>query len=174
MLTVTRLARRCGLSRSTVLYYESIGLLHPAARSAGNYRCYAEKDALRLEKICAYRSSGLTLEDIRSLLDGKSSEAGGVLERRFLELGREIERLRSHQLAIARLLRHQGRMKMITKEKWVSIMKSAGFKEDDMRRWHFEFERNAPAEHQEFLEFLHIGKDEIAQIREWSRTGGAK
>ncbi len=38
MLTVTRLARRCGLSRSTVLYYESVGLLRASARSPGNYR----------------------------------------------------------------------------------------------------------------------------------------
>lgn len=169
MLTVTRLARRCGLSRSTLLYYESIGLLKPAVRSDGNYRCYGEKDAVRLEKICAYRNAGLTLLDIRALLDGKASEAGGVLERRFLELNGEIERLRGHQRAIARLLRHQGRMKMINKEKWVSIMKSSGFSEDDMRRWHKEFERAAPQEHQEFLEFLHIGTEEINRIREWSK-----
>ena len=45
---------------------------------------------------------------------------------------------------------------MITKEKWVSIMKTSGFSEADMRRWHAEFERSAPQEHQEFLEFLHI------------------
>jgi hypothetical protein len=60
---------------------------------------------------------------------------------------------------------------MNTKEKWVSIMKAAGFDEADMRRWHVEFERSAPDEHQEFLEFLHIPKEEIASIREWSRNG---
>jgi len=37
-LTVTLLARACGLSRGTVLYYESLGLLKPVRRSAGNYR----------------------------------------------------------------------------------------------------------------------------------------
>jgi hypothetical protein len=60
---------------------------------------------------------------------------------------------------------------MITKDKWVSIMRAAGFSEADMDRWHAEFEKNAPAEHQEFLEFIHIGADEIAKIREWSRKG---
>ena len=60
---------------------------------------------------------------------------------------------------------------MITKDKWVSIMRAAGFSEHDMERWHTEFEKNAPQEHQEFLEFLHIGTDEIAKIREWSRKG---
>ena len=54
---------------------------------------------------------------------------------------------------------------MVTKEKWVAIMKAAGFSEDDMRRWHAEFEKGAPDEHQEFLEFLHIPPDELSRIR---------
>jgi len=58
---------------------------------------------------------------------------------------------------------------MITKEKWTSIMKSSGFTEDDMHRWHAEFERMAPEEHREFLEFLHIPEAEIQSIRQWSR-----
>ncbi|MEK6630671.1 MAG: hypothetical protein AABY89_08040 [Acidobacteriota bacterium] len=60
---------------------------------------------------------------------------------------------------------------MITKEKWVGIMKAAGFTEPDMQRWHMEFEKSAPDEHQEFLEFLHIPAAEITSIRTWSRTG---
>ena len=34
-----------------------------------------------------------------------------------------------------------------------------------------EFERSAPQEHQEFLEFLHIPAAEIETIRQQSRTG---
>jgi hypothetical protein len=41
-----------------------------------------------------------------------------------------------------------------------------------MHRWHVEFERAAPAEHQEFLEFLHIPVAEIRTIRDWSARGG--
>ncbi|WP_420237947.1 hypothetical protein ACOBR2_20535 [Telmatobacter bradus] len=58
---------------------------------------------------------------------------------------------------------------MITKEKWVSIMHGCGFSEEQRMRWHAEFERAAPDEHQEFLEFLHIGTEEIASIRQRSR-----
>ena len=60
---------------------------------------------------------------------------------------------------------------MITKDKWVAIMRAAGFSQDDMHRWHSEFEKEAPAEHQEFLEFLHIPADEITTIRRLSREG---
>ena len=60
---------------------------------------------------------------------------------------------------------------MITKQKWISIMKACGFSSEQMHRWHSEFERSTPEEHQEFLEFLHISPDEIKTIREQSRTG---
>ncbi len=60
----------------------------------------------------------------------------------------------------------------MTKDKWVSVMKAAGFSEDDMHRWHGEFERSAPAEHEEFLKFLHISPQEIQTIRESSRKNG--
>jgi hypothetical protein len=59
---------------------------------------------------------------------------------------------------------------MLTKDKLVSIMRAAGLTEEDMRKFHQEFEKAAPEEHQEFLEFLHIPADEIAKIREHSRT----
>ena len=57
----------------------------------------------------------------------------------------------------------------ITKEKWVSIMHAAGFSEEDMRRWHKQFEEQAPEEHQQFLEYLRIPTEEIGSIRRWSR-----
>jgi DNA-binding transcriptional MerR regulator len=173
MLTVSKLAYRCGLSRSTLLYYESIGLMKPALRSIGNYRCYGEKDITRLQHICAYRDSGLKLEDIRALLDGARTDAARVLQRRLSELNGEIETLRGHQRAILRLLQNRSfrRTKVISKDKWVEIMRATGFTEDDMHRWHAQFEKMAPNEHQEFLEFLHIQPDEIKSIRDWSRKG---
>ncbi len=172
MLTVSKLARRCGLSRSTLLYYESIGLLAPAARSGSNYRRYSEKDLRRMEQICAYRDAGLKLEDIRTILDRPEDDASSVLKRRLIELNGEIETLRSHQRAILSLLKNyefNERTDMNTKEKWVSIMKAAGFTEEDMHRWHRQFEKSAPNDHQEFLQFLNIPAEEIAKIREWSK-----
>jgi DNA-binding transcriptional MerR regulator len=176
-LTVTRLARACQIARSTVLYYESIGLLHRPRRTAGNYRVYSDADLDRLRRICAYRNSGLTLADIRSVVDApQTAGAAAVLRRRLLELDAAIQQLRDHQQAIARLLQSNvlpRRTPMVTKEKWVAVMRSAGFTEDDMRRWHAEFEKSAASEHQEFLEFLHIPPAEIERIRTWSR-GAAK
>ncbi len=127
MLTVSKLAAECGLSRSTLLYYESIGLLKPASRSESNYRRYGEKDLLRLRQVCAYRDMGLGLRDIRSILERPASDASSILKRRLRERNEEIEQKRKHQRAIVQLLKNKNSlrgMKNMTKEKWVSIMKA--------------------------------------------------
>ena len=172
-MTVTALARHCGVSRSTLLHYESLGLLRRPPRTAGNYRAYGQQDVARVQQIGVYRKVGVGLAAIRSLVDRPGSDAAGILRHRLVEIGAEIETLRGHQRAILRLLQQSHnfrRPQMITKDTFVAIMRSAGFTEDEMQRWHREFEKAAPAEHQEFLEFLHIPADEIARIREWSKA----
>ena len=71
MITVSRLARQFNLSRSTLLYYDRIGLLRPSDRSRSNYRLYTREDRKRLEKICHYRAIGLPLKAIQRILDAK-------------------------------------------------------------------------------------------------------
>ena len=124
-------------------------------------------------EIRAYRDAGLRLADIRAILGRPAGDAAEVLKRRLMELDGEIRTLREHQAAILRLLSHRGlgRGKMITKEKWVSIMTACGLSKDQMHRCHAEFERSAPEEHEEFLKFLHIPAAEIETIREQSRKG---
>ena len=172
MLSVSQIARRFGLSRTTILYYESCGLLKPGHRTSANYRLYGDKEARVLEQICLYRSVGLSVSSIRAMLANPETDVAALLRRRLQELDSEIGRLREHQRVILRLLQTRNilrRTKNMTKDKWVSIMKSAGFSEDDMHRWHREFEKAAPEDHNEFLAYLHIPAAEIKTIREWSR-----
>jgi len=172
MLSVSQIAKRFGLSRTTILYYESCGLLKPAHRTVANYRLYGEKEARALEQICLYRSVGLSVSSIRRMLSNPETDVASLLRRRLQELDSDIHRLREHQRVILQLLQNKTilrRAKKMTKDKWVSIMKAAGLSEDDMRRWHREFEKAAPEDHNEFLQFLHIPAAEITSIRDWSR-----
>lgn len=152
------------------MYYESIGLLRPALRTESNYRLYGEREQQRLEQIKLYRSVGVSVEDIRALLNAPRGEFSSVLKRRLTHLDQEIAALQSHQRVILKLLNMKTlRRKKMTKDKWVAVMKDAGFTEDDMHRWHRQFEKSAPSDHQEFLQFLNIPADEISRIRDWSR-----
>jgi MerR family transcriptional regulator, thiopeptide resistance regulator len=176
-MTVSMLARRTGLSRTSLLYYESQGLLRRPLRTSANYRTYSERDVQRVQQIQLYRKVGLSVREIGTLLDRPESGAVSILEQRMVAIDREIEALRNHQRAILRLLKRSRalrRHQMMTKDKWVGIMQAAGFSEQDMRRWHAEFEHNAPQDHQEFLEYLGIEAGEIVRIRDASRKGSQK
>lgn len=174
MLTVSELAKKCGLSRTTVLYYESAGLLKPRLRSDSGYRLYGEAEVAVLQSIRLYRSVGLSVEEIAQMMAAPTPEGPTILMNRLRQISFEIEALREHQLAILKLLRSKQfteRVKDMTKEKWVGIMKGAGFTEADMHRWHKEFERTAPEDHEEFLKYLQIPVGEILSIRKWSAEG---
>jgi MerR family transcriptional regulator, thiopeptide resistance regulator len=100
MPTISTLARRFHLSRSTLLYYDRIGLLRPGGRTAKDYRQYGEAEVARLEQICLYRRAGVPLAEIRRLLEGPDQIAP-ILEGRLQELERDIQRLRDQQRLIA-------------------------------------------------------------------------
>jgi MerR family transcriptional regulator, thiopeptide resistance regulator len=173
MVTISALAKASGLSRSTLLYYDRLGLLKPSGRSRSGYRQYSPAEVERLEQICLYRQIGIPLKEMRKLLDKQTPNVSvEILQRRLRVLDREIANFRKQQQCIVQLLKQkqlQQGAEMINKDRWVEIMKAAGFQEQDMRNWHVQFEKMEPDAHQEFLESLGIKPAEIQKIREWSR-----
>jgi MerR family transcriptional regulator, thiopeptide resistance regulator len=175
MVTISALAKGSGLSRSALLYYDRLGLLRPAGRSRSGYRLYSPSQVERLEQICLFRQMGIPLREMKRLLDSSSENTSvGILKRRLRVLNREIANYRKQQRYILELLKQkqlQQGVEMISKERWVEIMRAAGLKEQDMHNWHIQFEKMEPEAHQEFLESLGIESAEIKKIREWSRKG---
>lgn len=174
LLKIRELARRAGLSRAALLHYETLGLLAPARRDANGYRLYGPEQIERLRAIRAYREAGLSIAAIQSLLANKPDESMQLLEDRLLDIDREINALREQQITLARLLAQATAEfpgKLASKDAWVALMRSAGFSEEDMKRWHAVFEAQAPAAHQRFLESLGVDAAEVAAIRAWARDG---
>lgn len=173
MTTIGKLGARFGLSRSTLLYYDRIGVLSPSERSPNGYRRYSEADAKRLAKICAYRNAGLSLSDIGRILDEGGGQVSEILEKRLSELNAEIEAVQKRQRFVIFLLKEPDvlarRSGPMDRERWTKMLADAGFSEADMRRWHREFERDAPEKHQRFLSLLGIPEEEIVAIRRYSR-----
>ena len=171
-LSIGQLARRFGLARSTLLYYDAIGLLRPSGRSRANYRKYTEEDAGRLELICMYRQIGLSMSAIGKIIGSPQGKVRDILEKRLFELSREIGGLREQQRVITRMLGNDSLQKPIPvmdKESWISLLRAVGLDDEAMGRWHRAFEKLSPALHQEFLDGLCIPADEIETIRKWSQ-----
>lgn len=172
MLSIKQFCEQLEVSRTTVLYYERKGLITPAVRTPNGYRQYGERELERFSAILAYRSYGIPVSEIGSLLhQSQDEDRDTVLRQQFAALDLEIQKLRQQQQSIMALLKepellNQG---LLTKERWTEILKESGMDEQDMINWHKRFEQMEPLGHLKFLQSLNIDEDEIEQIRAWSR-----
>lgn len=111
-LTVSALAAQVGLSADTVRYYERVGLLARPTRSAAGYRLYDEAAVDRLRLIRGAQRAGLRLKDIAHLLQAVDQgrcpcgHTQDLLRQRLDEVRAELERLRSVETELVRLLEH--------------------------------------------------------------------
>jgi MerR family Zn(II)-responsive transcriptional regulator of zntA len=101
-IKIGELAKRCGVSRDTVRFYERAGVLRKPSRTASGHRIYDKKALAQLQFIRGIQRLGLTLEDIRNLLrlrQARSPDAGsriiGLLRSRADALDGEISKLRA-------------------------------------------------------------------------------
>ncbi|CAD6528357.1 hypothetical protein LMG27952_02198 [Paraburkholderia hiiakae] len=173
--TLGRLAREAGLSRSSLLHYEALGLLMPSARSTAGYRLYDEAQHERLRAICAYRAAGLPLAAIRDILAREGNAAAQILETHLMGLTAEIARLKERQRVIATLLAQPSfrrRGKHRGKDAWVAMLRCAGFDEAEMDRWHAAFEAENPDSHAAFLASLGLTREEVKAIRRRAKLTG--
>lgn len=68
-MRIGELAAATGTTTKTLRFYDDTGLLHPAGRTATGYRQYTEHAVARLDFIRRGRAAGLTLAQIREILD---------------------------------------------------------------------------------------------------------
>jgi hypothetical protein len=54
---------------------------------------------------------------------------------------------------------------LVTVEEWVARFKAIGLDEAAMEKWHSLFERENPAGHQSFLEWLGLSAERVREIR---------
>ncbi|NVN91839.1 MAG: MerR family transcriptional regulator [Desulfuromonadales bacterium] len=171
MFRISKLARQFGLSRSTLLYYDRIGLLSPSGRSHADYRLYSPADRERLAKICSFRQAGLGIEDIRNMLNSSGDDTTTVIQQRLVAVGQEILALQAKQRLLAGMLRLRGQggpLDTVDKEMFVELLRAAGMDDNAMFQLHCEFERRAPQAHHTFLLSLGISQQEALLIRERS------
>ncbi len=67
VLTIGQLAKAAGVTTPTIRYYEEIGLLPKAGRSAAGQRIYAEGELQRLTFIRRCRDFGFSIDQVRVL-----------------------------------------------------------------------------------------------------------
>ena len=107
VLTIGALAKSAGATTPTIRYYEEIGLLPPAGRSASGQRVYEDADVERLTFIRRCRDFGFSIDQVR-LLSGLSisadrdcSEVGNIAKTHLAEVRNKLVELRGLEKSLA-------------------------------------------------------------------------
>lgn len=125
MYQISELAKKAGLSRTTLLYYEKRGLIS-SQRQPNGYRTYANEDLQRLKLLQQLQAGGLTLKECQACLETR-------IDKSLL-----LERLHALDQEIA--------TKQQSRELLSSMLGMAS-----MRNWHQTLESQAPGAHHAWL-----------------------
>ncbi len=125
MYRISELAQKVGLSRSTLLYYEKLGLIS-AQRQANGYRSYSKQDVQRLKLLQQLQAGGLTLKECQACLEAR------------IDRNRLLKRLKVLDEEIAK------------KQKARELLSSM-LGMNSMREWHQAIEKQAPSAHLDWL-----------------------
>ncbi len=122
-MKISELAQRCGLARSTLLYYEKLGIIE-GKRAANGYRHYDEGDLQRLQMVQALQAGGLSLKQCLACLAGEIDKA--ELRERVEELDIELNRMQRARDLLADL---------------AGMSPESG---DEFKAWQLRLQREAP------------------------------
>lgn len=84
--------KRVGITKANIRYYEEEGLITPGRNRENNYREYSEEDISRLEHIKILRMLGVSIGDIKLLIDGRET-LDDVMEKRLMQIQEEKKNL---------------------------------------------------------------------------------
>jgi DNA-binding transcriptional MerR regulator len=166
MYTISRIARIFRLSRSTLLYYDSIGLLRPYGRSEKGYRLYCEEDRRRLEKIALFRGLGVPLEKIGGYLARPEEGTIPLLMSRMIAINGQMEALKDQQKAILEMIEAEGslRNRKPLLHTLSALAAKAGITEKNYLAVHRTFEKASSEAHRRFLAYLGFTDAEIRAL----------
>jgi len=170
MYTAGKLSRKFKIARTTLLYYEKLGLINSTERSSSNYRLYDQSAVERLQRITELKDAGLSLKDIKNILENREPFTA-LLEKRLRQIGNEINHLKKQQGNLVNLLKNPSIQsnEIVDKNDWAQMLLNSGVTEDNLKKIHTEFESRFPETHHAFLQSLGIDEKEIMLIRHWSK-----
>ncbi|MCG8485200.1 MAG: MerR family transcriptional regulator [Clostridia bacterium] len=164
MYKIGDLTKKFNLSRSTILYYDKLGLLKPAKRAENNYRLYDEQQVNKLAQIVMYRKSGVSLKNIKKLVETENDEAAEILIERLHKIQKEIADLKNQERLVLDVLKEKviiGKNTAFTNKTWTEMLTNLGYEKKDWLHWHREFEADCPDKHYRFLKNLNMSDEDI-------------
>ena len=95
MKTVRQVSQLTGVSIRALHHYDAIGLLKPTQVTDAGYRLYGDAEIERLYMILVFRELGLSLKEIRSILNAPDYDRNRVLEQQIKIMQERAEKLKN-------------------------------------------------------------------------------
>lgn len=94
-INISEIERVTGISKQAIRFYEKEGLISPSRNQSNQYREYSEKDIKKLKLIYILRKAGLSIIEIKNVLEGRItlSEAVNVRRMELIEEQKEQNEL---------------------------------------------------------------------------------
>lgn len=92
-MNIGDVARAMGLPANVLRHWETVGLLLPE-RDAADRRKYSEDHIVRIAVIQRSKAAGMSLEQVRVMLDHGAAERHQVLQRHLDDIDRRMEDMR--------------------------------------------------------------------------------
>ena len=111
-MRIGELAAAAGTTTKTLRFYEESGLLPPTERAANGYRDYGPEALSRLDFIHRGRTAGLTLAQIREVIeiretgDAPCHHVHQLLTERLADIDRQIADLQALRATLSRQREH--------------------------------------------------------------------
>jgi len=150
-----------GTTVRTLHHYDQIGLLRPSGRRPNGYRVYIQADLLRLEQIIALRFLGMSLREIKHILENPALTVEKSLKVQSGIIAEEARRLEGAGRALRQVFGQLEKGKKTDFNKVITIIKEIQMSEEKKKSWAEKF--YTPEEMKEFEE---IGKGYTPQQME--------
>jgi MerR family transcriptional regulator, thiopeptide resistance regulator len=180
-ITVGAVATLTGVSVRALHHYDHIGLVVPSVRTPAGYRGYADADIERLHLVLVYRSVGLPLDDIRTLLDDADTDVLAHLQRQHELLLEQADRLRRTIKAVEELMNAHRSGIQLTAEEQVEIFGTTALSEEyaaeaeerwaDTDAWRQSQQRVSKFTKQDWLDIKADGDALLAALAQAKRDG---
>ncbi|WP_202127874.1 MerR family transcriptional regulator [Clostridium sp. C2-6-12] len=79
-MKISEFAKRSGVTVKTLRYYDKRGVLQPSIKTDTGYRIYCDEDFIKLQQITTLKFIGLSLEEIKKLLNKKSENLESIID----------------------------------------------------------------------------------------------
>ncbi len=156
MYSIAEMTQKTGVSRSTLLYYEKLGIITPQRQPQNDYRRYSDQELTRLIVLRQLKKAGFSLKDCQQVLD--SNIDSQLIEQHLLRLKHELQQLELTQQLLQALYKRQTGQQI-----------DHSNSTHKLQDWHVGFEQLSADAHVQWLRQMGFSEKEIFHIRWVSR-----